>query len=103
MLNIVIAQAASPAGGGGIGMLIPFLLIGGMFFFMYRSQKKEQNRKQNMLDSVAVGNKIITLGGIYGVIKNVNDKTCMIEIADKVKVEIDKSGIGNVIKPEETK
>ncbi len=104
MLNIVIAQAQSASGGSGLGgMIFPFLLIGGMFFFMYRSQKKEQKRKQNMLDAVAVGDKIVTLGGIYGTVKNVKDKICMVEIAEKVKIEVDKIGIANVIKPEENK
>ncbi len=102
MNSIVLAQAATGAGDGGIfGMLIPFLLIGGMFFFMFRSQKKEASKRQEMLEKIKVGDKVLTIGGIYGIVKKVEETSYTVEIADKVKVEVSKTGIATVVVEEE--
>ncbi|MGO3731835.1 MAG: preprotein translocase subunit YajC [Vagococcus sp.] len=72
------------AGGFG-GMLIPLLVIGGMMFFMTRTQKKQQNQRQELLNSVKPGNEVITIGGLYGVVHEINE--------DKGTVTLDCEGI----------
>ncbi len=98
---LVLAEANTASTGGAFGqMLIPFLLIGAMMFFMFRSQKKEAKRRQEMLDGIRTGDKILTMGGIHGVVKTVNEDTYIVEIAEKVKVEVSKTGVNNITKKE---
>ena len=66
------------AGGDMMAMINaiwPFILMGGIFYFMlWRPQKKEQQKRQNMLESLKKGDKIITIGGMYGTITNISEK-----------------------------
>lgn len=98
------APAAPAAGQSGLGSLVSLLpmvvVMGALIYLMYRSQKKEQRRREDMVSSVAKGNKIITVGGIHGVIEAVKDDSFTIKIAENVKVEIAKSAVATVIDKE---
>ena len=62
---------------GNFSMIILLVLMLGMFFFMNRSQKKQQQERQNLLDAMKVGDSVVTIGGLHGVISEINnsDKT----------------------------
>lgn len=95
----VIIAAAAKRGGGPQEMIYwlgMFAIIGFMIFSMYRSQKKEKTRRQEMLDSIKVGDNVVTAGGIHGEVTSVKEKTFTIKIADNVKVDVSKNGIGGV-------
>jgi preprotein translocase subunit YajC len=67
----------------------PILLMGIIFYFMlYRPQKKEQQRRSELLDGLKKGDRITTIGGLYGTIVGFSDKTVTLKIADKVDVTI---------------
>lgn len=72
------------------------VFFGIMYFFMIRPQQKQAKQRRAMLDSLRVGDKIITAGGIYGKIKKVKEDSVIIQIADKVEIEVTKTGIGSV-------
>jgi preprotein translocase subunit YajC len=78
-----------------------FILIGGMlllmYFFIFRPQSKQRKEHQMMLNALKKGDKIVTVGGIYGVVTNVKDKTVVVKVADNVKVEMVRSGIAQVV------
>lgn len=58
---------------GIVGLLVPFVLVGGvMWFFMIRPQKKRQEEQQKMLDSLQPGDAIQTIGGLHGVVDEVD-------------------------------
>ena len=80
--------------------LSPLLLIGGIFVIMYflmiRPQQKKQKAKQLMISQVQVGDKIITIGGLYGEVKQVKDNSVRVQIDDHTRVEIAKSSIANI-------
>jgi preprotein translocase subunit YajC len=63
---------------------------------MIRPQQKQQKQRQAMLSSLRVRDKVITGGGIYGKILKVKDESVIMQIADKVEVEVAKSGIISV-------
>ena len=87
----IILQAA---GGGGMSMIIMLVLMFViMYFFMIRPQNKKQKEIANFRRSLQVNQKIITAGGIHGVIKEINDNDVILEIASNVKVRIDKNSI----------
>ncbi|MBR2438568.1 MAG: preprotein translocase subunit YajC [Lentisphaeria bacterium] len=85
----------------GISGMLPFIIvIAAMFFLMWRGQSKERKRREEMLNSIMAGTKVLTLGGIYGIVDSVNGDVYKIKIADNVKIEINRAGIASVVKEE---
>lgn len=102
-----LLQAASGAAGGdtavqgasGLGMLIPLLLIIViMYFFMIRPQNKKQKELQRMLDALKKGDKVVTIGGIHGVVTHVNQdkKTVTVKVDENTKLEFTRSAISGL-------
>lgn len=82
---------------GTMTLLIYVVVFGGiMYFFMIRPQQKQAKQRRAMLDSLRVNDKIITAGGIYGKIRKVKEDSVIIQIADKVEIEVTKTGVGSV-------
>lgn len=72
----------------------PIIFMGVVFYFLlYRPQKKEQQRRTNMLNSLKKGDRIITSGGIHGQITALNDKIVTIKVADKVEINISRTAV----------
>ena len=67
-----------------------------MYFFMIRPQQKQNKQRKAMMDSLRVGDKIISIGGIYGKIKKVKEDSVIIQVADKVEIELSKNGVASV-------
>ena len=91
---------------GSLGMILYFVVIIGIFyFFMIRPQKKKEKQTKAMLDAMKVGDDILTIGGIYGTIKNIKDDKLLIETSkqDKTVVEIARWAVKDVIKYVEDK
>ena len=92
-----MAQGA-PAGappGGGMSMLLVFgLFFVVMYFMLIRPQQKKQKEHQAMLSKLAAGDEVLTAGGILGRIVEVGDQFLTIEIADNVRIKVQKFQIG---------
>src|SRR5437867_1342352 len=90
MLPALLAQAQSPAPtgpGGGIGFFVPFIFIFIiMYFVMFRPQKKRQEQQQKLIASLKTGDRVVTNGGIHGLISNVKDTTVIVKVADNVTI-----------------
>ena len=95
MLTIILQTAAAqPAGNGLWSMLIMFVLIFAvMYFFMIRHQKKQQKAIEEMRKSLTKGDKVITAGGIYGTIADIDETSVLIKVDGDVKIRVDKSCI----------
>lgn len=98
LLSILLqaATAAKPAGpmGGGMSMMLMMLLIFVVFyFFMIRPQQRRQKEIQKQRESMKVGDKVVTSGGIYGKVKDVKETTVTVEIADNVRITVDKASV----------
>ena len=104
MFQTILAQAQSAAPqavpGGGIGsFFVPLIFIFViMYFVMIRPQKKRQEQQQKLISSLKTGDRVVTNGGIHGLISNVKENTVLVKVADNVKIEMDKSAITNVLK-----
>ena len=68
-------------------------LVAIFYFFMIRPQQKRQKEIKKFRDSIKTGDKVITAGGIYGKVKDVKDTTILLEIADNVRITIDKNSV----------
>lgn len=90
-----LLQASGNAQGGGMSMtLIMILLILVVFyFFMIRPQQKRQKQMEEFKKSLEKGDKVTTIGGIHGKICDVKETTFLIEIANDVRIEVDKAAI----------
>lgn len=67
-----------------INAIWPFILMGGIFYFMlYRPQKQEQQKRQRMLDSLKKGDKVVTIGGMFGVITAISEKKVTLKLGLK--------------------
>lgn len=83
-----------------LNSLWPFVLMGGIFYFMlWRPQKREQQKRQDLLNSLKEGDEIITIGGIYGKIKAISEKRVKVEIAEGVVIEMARNAVSGFQKP----
>ncbi|MBP3669714.1 MAG: preprotein translocase subunit YajC [Bacteroides sp.] len=81
-------------GGGDYSFLIMMVAIFAiMYFFMIRPQNKKQKEIQNFRKNLEIGQEVITAGGIYGKVKDIEDSVVVLEIASGVKIKIDKNSI----------
>lgn len=91
--------AGDVATGGIVGLLMPFLIVGVLFYFMIiRPQQKQQKERKAMLDSLKKGDRIVTVGGIYGELVALKEDYVTLKVADKVEIKVARSGIGHVVK-----
>lgn len=100
-----IAQAApAPTSPNSmLGTIVPFLFMGVIFYFaLIRPQQKRQRETQAMISAVKTSDRIITNGGIHGVVTGVKDKTITVRIAEGVKIEIEKTAIVSVSRKDVT-
>jgi preprotein translocase subunit YajC len=81
--------------GNGAFILMMVALFAIMYFFMIRPQQKRQKEIQNFRNSIAQGQSVVTAGGIYGVVKQINetDNTLMIEVASGVRIKVDRNSV----------
>lgn len=94
-LSIILqANAAAPGKANPLTSLLPLLLIIVVFyFFMIRPQVKKQKELKNYRSGIQKGEKVITTGGIYGKVTDVKDNTVTVEIAENVRIKIDKNAV----------
>lgn len=79
----------------------PIVLMGLIFYFLlYRPQKKEQQKRNSMLDSLKKGDRIITIGGVHGTITALTDKVITLKVTDKVEVEISRTAVAQFQNPQ---
>ena len=90
-LMTVILQATGGGGMSFIFMMIAIFAI--MYFLMSRPQNKKQKQIQNFRKNLEVGQEVVTAGGIYGKIKELEDTKVILEIAPSVKITIDRNSI----------
>lgn len=82
---------------GGISplvQLLPFALILGIFYLVILlPMRRRQKKVQEFLDALKVGDKVVTSGGLYGVVTKLGERALQIQIADRVRVEVSRSAI----------
>ncbi len=90
MLNSILLQSGAAAGGwSNILMIVALIVI--FYFFLIRPQSKKQKEIKKFREAMKKGDRVTTAGGIYGKIREIKDTTIVLEIADGVKITIDKA------------
>ncbi len=90
---LVLLQAQGDGGLGMILMLVAMFAI--MYFFMIRPQQKKQKEIQNFRNSIEKGQEVITAGGLYGVVRDIDEvkNVLIIEVANGVRVRVDRNSV----------
>lgn len=88
------ADGSTAQGGGSWSFLIMILLMFLiMWLFMIRPQQKKQKEMDKFRNELKKGDKVVTIGGIYGTVKEIRDKTVDIEIGKDVSIRVDKASL----------
>jgi preprotein translocase subunit YajC len=117
LVTTIFAQATNAASTAATGTLtgdasaqpqqpawmtfFPFILIlATVYFALIRPQQQAKKKADETVRAAKTGDKIVTNSGIHGVISNVKDTTVILKIADNVKIEIEKSSIDKITRPD---
>src|SRR5207342_1272098 len=91
----VFAMGSAPEGGSAWLQLVLFGLVLGIFYFIVLlPMKRKQQKVQEFLDGLKVGDRVITTGGIYGQVTRLGEQSVQLQIADKIRIEVAKAAIG---------
>ena len=95
MINMILqaAPAAGAAGGSWSLLLMLALMFLVMWLFMIRPQRQQQKKLEEMRNSLKKGDKVVTAGGIYGTVADVDERTILVKVDGEVKLRVDKSSI----------
>jgi preprotein translocase subunit YajC len=105
----LFAMGMTPDGGSPWLQLVPFVLVLAIFYFIILlPMKRKQQKVQEFLDALKVGDRVITTGGIHGQVTRLGEQSIQLQIADKVRIEVSKAAIGGyqgqapVVEPQNT-
>ncbi|MCK4979897.1 MAG: preprotein translocase subunit YajC [Candidatus Delongbacteria bacterium] len=95
-----MSQAGGEGGeGSGFAGMIPFILIIFIIYFlMIRPQSKKAKAQKQMLTELTKGDKVVTIGGIYGTIIEVREQTFIMKVSNTTEIEMLKSSVAEQIK-----
>ncbi len=98
-----VLESGAAAGGGFSMIIMLVLMFGVLYFLMIRPQRKEQKRVQEMLNSMEVGDSVITTSGFYGVILDLTDDDVIVEFGNNknCRIPMRKTAIAEVEKASE--
>ena len=83
------------------GPIVVMVVI--FYFLLYRPNKRAQQEREAMLNSLKKGIRIVTIGGIYGTISDLDEKIVKLKIADKVEIELSRGSIGSIVTENDSK
>ena len=100
MYHLLFAMAPQGGEGGG-GLISTLIMFGAIFLIFYfmiiRPQQKRAKERDKLLSNLEKGDKVVTNGGIHGIIAGLEDKTALLQVSDNVKLKIDRSAITTVL------
>lgn len=97
-LLFAMAPQGGEGGGGLISTLIMFGAIFLIFYFMIiRPQQKRSKEREKLLSNLEKGDKVVTNGGIHGIISGLEEKTALLQVSDNVKLKVERSAITTVL------
>ncbi|MBI2982378.1 MAG: preprotein translocase subunit YajC [Deltaproteobacteria bacterium] len=101
-IGTALAEEGGPAQkpqstGGPFGMFLPMILVFVIFYFlMIRPQARQRKRHQSMLQALKKGDEVVTAAGIHGRVTAIADNIATVEIAENVRIKVDKLQVAQV-------
>lgn len=101
----MLPLAANPgATGGMISFIVPLVIMFAVFYFLLiRPQKKKQTARNNMLNALQKGDKIVTIGGLHGTVMELSDDVVVLRVNDVTKLTFERSSISHRVSESESK
>jgi preprotein translocase subunit YajC len=95
MMFEILAQNSTSGGSSLIGLALPILLIVGFYFLLIRPQRNRQRQQQALVAALEVGDEVMTTGGIFGTIVDIDDDegTIILEIAPGTRIRMLRQGV----------
>jgi len=100
MIDLAYAMTGGSGGGqgGGLGAFVPLILMFAIFYFLLiRPQQKKAKAHKAMLSAVKKGDRVVSSGGLHGVITGLSDEVVTMEIAPKIRVKVSRGSIAGVM------
>lgn len=94
---LFLADGAAQGGGGMSGIISIVLIFVIMYFILFRPQQKQQKELRERQNNLKVGDKVVTAGGIYGIIREVMDAAVKLEIAPNTVIKIARTSIVSMV------
>jgi preprotein translocase subunit YajC len=96
VIGIILAgqTTSTNSGSGFISILFLVVMVGLLYMLMIRPQQRRARAQKQLQSAIDVGDEVVTIGGIYGEVTEIDDETVVIEIADGVEVRFIRSAIG---------
>ena len=102
----LIAMAPQSGDGGGGGMISTIIMFGAIFLIFYfmiiRPQQKRSKERDKMLANIQKGDKVVTSGGVHGIIAGIDEKTVLLDVGDKVKLKVERSAVSSIVSTKES-
>ena len=97
-MGILLSGGSMP-----VAILLYAAIIGVFYFFMIRPQQKERKRVANMINSLEVGDTVVTTSGFYGIVIDITDEDCIVEFGNNknCRIPMQKAAIAQVEKPDD--
>ena len=90
-------------GSGGLGAFLPLIIIFAIFYFLLiRPQQKKSKQHKQLLTDLKKGDKVVSSGGLHGIITGLADDVVTVEISPKIRVKITRGSIAGVIRKSES-
>jgi len=100
MINLAYAMGGGGAAGGqsgGFGAFVPLILMFAIFYFLLiRPQQKKAKAHRELLSALKKGDRVVSSGGLHGVITGMSDDIVTMEIAPKIRVKVSRASISGV-------
>ncbi len=95
LLPFLVAMGAPPGGASSPWVqFVPFALVLGIFYFVILlPMKRKQQKVQEFLGALKVGDRVVTSGGMFGSITRMSDQSVQLQVADKVRIEVSRAAI----------
>lgn len=97
-ISDAMAEGAAATQGGGWEGIIPLILLFVVFYFLLiRPQQKKVKEHKSLVEALKKGDEVVTYGGLAGVLREVGDNFCELEIAEDIQVKIERQNIARLL------
>ena len=93
LLFVVLQENAQPQGGGMSFLFLIIAMFAIMYFLMIRPQQKKQKQLNEFRRNLQPGDKVVTIGGIYGIVDTIEEKHILLTVCKDFRIRVDKSSV----------